>query len=395
MNGLEVSGWVDQETGRYLNGETHAQDQEKFEEQTEGELDGQITDLRVGGIYDIKRGHTLHVVLSDQVTKAYVRLTNSQKGQHEQYEVDIETGLVTIMVDSKNDYDCYLYLCGETGAKKLFQGHINFKDTVEWKNLVKNLLRGLVDAFKDNLVGIWGLVKDPLQIVRAAKFMALAILPGTEERAVLDKMLREDLFDMAYDLVTGTDIEQFCYMAGYLGGEILFTIIIGNVVSKVKDVMPKLIKKLKSVFGKEPPKAVKQAVEEVADQLGDSAKKCAKEAKKVAEKYGDDVQEIAEKSGKVGKTKPDQVHHYATNKNTKYTPQMEEIARKYNLDLDGEWNKGLLPHQGRHTNQYHEYILKKMRNYDKIAQGDQSVFLGLFEALKDEIKSNPDILYKK
>lgn len=51
-----------------------------------------------------------------------------------------------------------------------------------------------------------------------------------------------------------------------------------------------------------------------------------------------------------------QLHHYASNKNQTYTPQFEEVAKKYGLDLEGDWNKELLPHKGRHPNNYHGYI---------------------------------------
>ena len=47
-------------------------------------------------------------------------------------------------------------------------------------------------------------------------------------------------------------------------------------------------------------------------------------------------------------TKPNQVHHFATNKSSKYTSQFESITKKYGLDLDDSWNKALMPHQGRH-----------------------------------------------
>ena len=93
-------------------------------------------------------------------------------------------------------------------------------------------------------------------------------------------------------------------------------------------------------------------------------------------------------------SKPNQVHHYATNKNGTYTPQFEEIANKYGLDLDDAWNKGLLPHQGRHPNAYHDYVLDSMKQFDEIAQGDQEVFLELFESMKKNIQANPDMLYK-
>ena len=99
-----------------------------------------------------------------------------------------------------------------------------------------------------------------------------------------------------------------------------------------------------------------------------------------------------DQSGSV--TKPNQVHHYATNKSKTYPPQLEEIANRYELDLDDAWNKDLLPHQGRHPNAYHEYVLDSMKQFDNIAQGDKDIFLKLFDNLKNNVKSNPDMLYK-
>lgn len=93
-------------------------------------------------------------------------------------------------------------------------------------------------------------------------------------------------------------------------------------------------------------------------------------------------------------SKPNQVHHYATNKSKTYTPQLEEITNKYGLDLDDAWNKDLLPHQGRHPNAYHNYVLDSMKQFDDIAQGDKDVFLKLYENLKSNVKANPDMLYK-
>ena len=76
--------------------------------------------------------------------------------------------------------------------------------------------------------------------------------------------------------------------------------------------------------------------------------------------------------------------------------QFEDITRKYGLDLDGNWNKELLPHQGRHPNIYHEYILDLMEQIDQIAQGDTDVFLQLYEELvKDTIRNNPAMLYSE
>lgn len=105
--------------------------------------------------------------------------------------------------------------------------------------------------------------------------------------------------------------------------------------------------------------------------------------------------EIVGSEGSTGSTKPLQEHHFATNKSKKYTSQFENIANKYNLDLDGAWNKELMPHQGRHPNAYHDYVLDNMQKFDKIAQGDQTKFLKLYDQMKQKIISNPDMLYKK
>lgn len=93
-------------------------------------------------------------------------------------------------------------------------------------------------------------------------------------------------------------------------------------------------------------------------------------------------------------SKPDQVHHYATNKNSKYTEQFTEIADKYGLDLDQSWNKESLPHQGRHPDVYHDFVLDEMQKIDSIAQGDRDVFLSLFEdRVRNVVRNNPDMLY--
>ncbi|MEW6312984.1 MAG: AHH domain-containing protein [Pseudomonadota bacterium] len=92
---------------------------------------------------------------------------------------------------------------------------------------------------------------------------------------------------------------------------------------------------------------------------------------------------------------PEQKHHYATNKNNKYTPAMEEIASKYGLKLDDIWNEELLPHQGRHPNAYHEFVLDGMRRAHVEAGGDKLLFLRLFDQyVKEPIRRNPELLRK-
>lgn len=105
---------------------------------------------------------------------------------------------------------------------------------------------------------------------------------------------------------------------------------------------------------------------------------------------------ISKGGGKSGtpSTKPNQIHHFATNKSKKYTSQFENIAKKYGLDLDGDWNKELMPHQGSHPYAYHEYVLDNMQKFDKIAKGDKTKFLMLYDQMKQKIISNPNMLYK-
>ena len=88
------------------------------------------------------------------------------------------------------------------------------------------------------------------------------------------------------------------------------------------------------------------------------------------------------------------MHHFATDKNKTYTQQFKDIASNYGLDLDGDCNKESLPHQGRHPNAYHEYILDNMQKFDKIANGDKKKFLELFDKMKQSIIKNPSMLYK-
>lgn len=93
---------------------------------------------------------------------------------------------------------------------------------------------------------------------------------------------------------------------------------------------------------------------------------------------------------------PEQVHHYATDKSSVYTDLFQAIVSRYGLDLDGDWNKEVLPHQGRHPNEYHEFVLEKMREIDKVADGDCQTFLRLFkQKVKKVVRDNPGMLYSE
>ena len=110
------------------------------------------------------------------------------------------------------------------------------------------------------------------------------------------------------------------------------------------------------------------------------------------------IQKNKSKSGKNSNSidnRPEQVHHYATNKSKKWTSDLKKISDKYNLDLDKDWNKELLKHQGRHPDKYHKFVKDGMEKADRIAKGDTGVFKREFERLvKKPIRDNPDLLRK-
>ncbi len=92
---------------------------------------------------------------------------------------------------------------------------------------------------------------------------------------------------------------------------------------------------------------------------------------------------------------PIQIHHFATNKSKTWTPKLEKIAKKYNLDLDGDWNKKAMHHQGRHPNKYHEFVLEGMKRAEKEASTNKQKFLELFnQYIIQPVLQNPLLLRK-
>jgi len=87
-------------------------------------------------------------------------------------------------------------------------------------------------------------------------------------------------------------------------------------------------------------------------------------------------------------------HHFLTNKHSEFTPQFESIASKYGLNLNDSWNMQLLAHKGRHATKYHQFMLQSVRSIDKIAQGNQAIFLAKFQGLKNTVIQNPSMMYK-
>lgn len=92
--------------------------------------------------------------------------------------------------------------------------------------------------------------------------------------------------------------------------------------------------------------------------------------------------------------KPDQLHHFLSNKHSSYTKLFENITQKYGLDINKMWNKELMPQLGRHPEAYHEYMLKQLYQIDKVAKGDVNIFMKEFNARKDYIIKHPELLDK-
>ena len=88
-------------------------------------------------------------------------------------------------------------------------------------------------------------------------------------------------------------------------------------------------------------------------------------------------------------------HHFATNKHSEFTPAMENIAKKYGLNLDDDWNIAVMPHLGRHPSSYNNWVLNRMRLIDKMPGMNQQRFLEEFDIrIKQPIIDNPEMLRK-
>ena len=73
---------------------------------------------------------------------------------------------------------------------------------------------------------------------------------------------------------------------------------------------------------------------------------------------------------------------------------MKEIADEYKLDLDGDWNKASMPHQGRHPNSYHQFVLNEMRTI-RIVSPTQEIFISNFQTnVIRPVMNNPSMLNK-
>ena len=93
--------------------------------------------------------------------------------------------------------------------------------------------------------------------------------------------------------------------------------------------------------------------------------------------------------------KPNQNHHFATNKNKQFTPEMQRIAEEYGLNLNDDWNTMSLPHQGRHPNAYHQWVLENMYDIRNTPNMNPELFKIQFnQRVIQPVRQNPNMLYK-
>jgi hypothetical protein len=113
---------------------------------------------------------------------------------------------------------------------------------------------------------------------------------------------------------------------------------------------------------------------------------------KIKSFFGGATKEIGQKAAQL----PQQMHHFATNKNRTFTPQMEKTADKFGLKLNEAWNKMSLPHRGRHPNEYHRFVFSGiMEEASELAGGSKEKFIEYFNMFVVEpIKQSPDLLRK-
>jgi hypothetical protein len=105
---------------------------------------------------------------------------------------------------------------------------------------------------------------------------------------------------------------------------------------------------------------------------------------------------VSNEATEIAKQKPLQNHHFATNKHSFYKDRMQEVIDKYGLKLEEDWNKEILPHLGRHTEAYHDEVLRRLQRAAQEAGNDKEKFLELYEEyVKKWVRQNPEVMQMK
>jgi hypothetical protein len=274
---------------------------------------------------------------------------------------------------------------------------VNYVDPtglMAWRQ-VDDLILGMVSGAGHNLKEtLKGLITSPLAVWEMGKAIKSGQLSWTEIANSMVQSIMEPvnyLRNNSRHVWQGNPIDTEVYQYGWYTGVLLETVAEDAILALLTAGAGAVAVKGIKVINKSAPKMAK-ILEDVASKAVKAAKR-GPSAGKGAGKGGMDLQLFAEGAGS-GVTKPNQVHHFASNKSSKYTSQFESITNKYRLDLDDVWNKELMPHQGRHPNAYHNWILEELQSIDNVAKGNKDVFLELFEGVKNTVKENPDMLRK-
>jgi|GEM_PF-4272404 len=88
-------------------------------------------------------------------------------------------------------------------------------------------------------------------------------------------------------------------------------------------------------------------------------------------------------------------HHFLTNKHKTFVNRFKKITDQYGLDLNDSWNLEFMTgHKGRHTHDYHRFMLKETIRIHDIANGNKTIFMQEFNNLKTTVKNNSGMLQK-
>jgi len=120
-------------------------------------------------------------------------------------------------------------------------------------------------------------------------------------------------------------------------------------------------------------------------------------AEGVGEGVGEDVVEGTAKQSvsQAAKNAVISTHHMVPFGNNRWTPIYKNIVDKYELDLDGAWNKIDAYQNGRHTDSYHLWVLDQLIYADELAEGNTQKFLEYFDQLvRKQFEKDPNWVFR-
>ena len=89
-----------------------------------------------------------------------------------------------------------------------------------------------------------------------------------------------------------------------------------------------------------------------------------------------------------------QEHHILSNKHGKWTGRYQKILDKYELSVNGDFNKIDLHQAGPHPETYHREVFRRLTEIDELAKGDKNKFKELFkEHIYKYVEKNPEIIH--